>query len=250
MAVEKRSLSGSRLLVVGASSGIGRAIAVRASRAGGTVVYSGRRENLLRSAIAEGGGSGSAIVCDVRDPQSCESLVAETEETLGGIDHLVIATGAVRSVGVEKTDAEVWQFLLETNLVGPALVARAALPALEASRGTIVFMSSVTAAGAWPGMAAYAAAKKGLESFAEVLAQESPHINVCSVIVGATATDIFGQEDPDEVREWFRLWRKRDLVSRDRMLPEDVADTIISVLTSPIKVPEIVINPKVELRLD
>ena len=78
-------LAGERILVVGASSGIGRALAIASVAAGAQVVLCARRANRLQEAIDEGGG-GSAVVADVRRAPDCERLVAEAVAALGGLD--------------------------------------------------------------------------------------------------------------------------------------------------------------------
>ena len=144
---------GKRLLVVGASAGIGRAAATAAVAAGAGVVFSARRREQLETAVAQAGG-GVPIVCDVRDAERCEALVAASAKALGGLDALLYVTATSPLARLADTDAETWRTVLETNLVGAALVTRAALPLLS-GHGLAAYVSSDTVGRPREGLVAY-----------------------------------------------------------------------------------------------
>ena len=79
-------LDGKRILVVGASSGIGREVGLQLARCGARVAFAARRLERLTDAVAEAGGGAVAIACDTRDPASCEEVVATAVARLGGLD--------------------------------------------------------------------------------------------------------------------------------------------------------------------
>ena len=85
-------LDGRRILIVGASSGIGRSLGLQAAAAGAVVAFAARRSDLVESATAQAGGSSVGLVADVRDPAACEALVETAVEALGGLDDVVYST--------------------------------------------------------------------------------------------------------------------------------------------------------------
>jgi NADP-dependent 3-hydroxy acid dehydrogenase YdfG len=102
------SLAGTRLLVVGASSGVGRAIGLAAAAAGASVAFAARRLELLQTAVDEAGPSSLAIVCDVTDPTSVVETVEGAVQALGGIDAVVYATGVDPLIRIEDVEAAAW----------------------------------------------------------------------------------------------------------------------------------------------
>jgi len=117
-----------RIVVVGASSGIGEAVAVQAAEAGARLVVAARRIDRLEAVAARCGDDTHAVVCDVRDPASCEALVARSVELLGGLDAVIYSTAIDPLARLVDTDAELWADVLTTNVVGASLVCRAAVP--------------------------------------------------------------------------------------------------------------------------
>ena len=146
-------LSGRRVLVVGASAGIGRVIGLRLAAAGARVAFASRRLELCEQAAAEAGGDAIGVECDVTDEAQCDRAVQQTVDGLGGLDDVVYSTGAISLVALAEADASWWRRTFETNVMGAALVTRAALPHLKESMGTAVYLSSVSSVGApWPGI--------------------------------------------------------------------------------------------------
>src|SRR5687768_3681854 len=123
-------LEGSRVLVVGASSGIGRVLGLQAAAAGASVAFAARRRELVDSAAAEAGGGSVGLVCDVRDEASCAAVVADAVAALGGIDAVVYATAIDVLVRIADAPASVWADTFATNVFGAGLITAAALPHL------------------------------------------------------------------------------------------------------------------------
>lgn len=239
-------LGGSRILVVGASSGIGRAIALALAREGARIAMAARRTELLEEVANRAGGAASAIACDVRDPAACEQAVPRAVEQLGGLDGLVYAAGVYPWTRLEDTDAEVWRFVLETNLIGASLITRAAMPHLEASpAGRAVYLSSISASVTppWPGLGAYGVSKAGLDKLIDAWRGEHPAVGFTNLIVGNTniSSDDPAPTPPDEppISETFELaaeaqarWAQKGYFSGQFMHPDGVAEQVVHAFTS------------------
>jgi NAD(P)-dependent dehydrogenase (short-subunit alcohol dehydrogenase family) len=145
-------VAGQRILVMGASGGLGRALATRLVQQGATVAFAARRGDEVREAAASAGGDAIGVTCDVLDPDRCQSAVAEVIQGFGGLDALLYCAGIGVLRPLAATDAELWSRVLGTNVVGASLVTQACLPHLEASQGRAVYFSSVSASQtpAWP----------------------------------------------------------------------------------------------------
>src|SRR5437660_350713 len=127
-----------RVLIVGASSGVGRELGRQASEAGMTVAFAARRRALVESAAAEHGGI--PLVCDVRDEASCVAVVASAVDALGGLDALVYSTAVDPLVRLVDADLARWHDTFATNVFGAAAVTNEALPHLRASKGRAVYI--------------------------------------------------------------------------------------------------------------
>ena len=134
-----------KTVVLGASSGLGRCLAVGLGQRGATVALMARRKDRLADAAKEAGPGATAIACDVTDQVSIQSAFDQAAETLGGIDALVYATGIGPLSRLADTDAATWRTLFDTNVIGASLVTAAALPHLAASNGVAAYLSSTSA---------------------------------------------------------------------------------------------------------
>jgi meso-butanediol dehydrogenase/(S,S)-butanediol dehydrogenase/diacetyl reductase len=169
-------LEGRVALVSGAASGIGRAVSVRLSDEGATVVRSD-----LEAATGQ-------IACDVRDPDACAAAVASVIEAHGRLDILANVAGIGVSRLIGELTLEEWRQVIDVNLTGTFLLSQSALPALLATRGVIVNMGSVAGMRATPYNAAYCASKGGVimltKSMAIELAKAGVRVNaVCPAAV-------------------------------------------------------------------
>ena len=199
------SLNGKVALVTGASSGIGKVTAVELARQGAAVVvnYIGdaASADAVVNEIKQNGGEAIAIEADVSNSDQVQTMIQQTVERLGKIDVLVNNAGIEKSEPfLEKSEQE-FDRVIGVDLKGPFLCSQAA--AREMARqgcGTIINISSVHEDLAFPGYAAYCAAKGGLRMLCRDMALElAPHhINVVNVAPGAIATPINTKtlEDP------------------------------------------------------
>ena len=178
-----------KTVVVGASSGLGRCIAVGLAKRGADVALLARRKDLLADAAAEAGGNAHAIVCDVTDETGCRGAIDEAATTLGGIDALVYATGVGTLARIHETDQETWRRTLDTNVVGASLVTAAAIPHLTASGGVAAYLSSVSASltPPWPGLGSYIVSKAALEKLVDAWRAEHPQVGFTRITVGDCA---------------------------------------------------------------
>jgi meso-butanediol dehydrogenase / (S,S)-butanediol dehydrogenase / diacetyl reductase len=147
-------------LVSGGGTGIGEATARLLAGRGYRLAVCGRRGEPLRRVAADIGGMD--IVADLTSPEDCRRSVASVTDAWGRLDAVVLNAGVTRSGTVADLSLEHWHETIDTNLTAAFLLARAALPALLSTRGSIVGVASVAAVNAGPSSAAYAASKAGL----------------------------------------------------------------------------------------
>jgi 3-oxoacyl-[acyl-carrier protein] reductase len=200
-------LTGSAAIVTGASQGLGAAIATQLYRAGAGVVvnYWSDPEGINRAKAeqlsASLGERAIAIAGDVRRAEDMVALVAATRTRFGRLDIVVNNAGILRDRSLKKMSGEEWSAVIDTNLTGVFNLCKAAEPVLE-SGGSIISLSSISAAIGFYGQANYAAAKAGVVGLTKVLARElaKRRITVNAIAPGLVLTDM-GQTIPAEERE-------------------------------------------------
>jgi len=170
-------------VVVGATSGIGKAIALGLADAGASVVPTGRRSNLVHEAVreVEVRGRGSlAISRDVADTHSITELAKAVIDRFGKVDILVNAAGiTVRHPTLEVSDSE-WNAIMNTNLTGMLRTCRAFGPhMIEKRYGRIINIGSLTSLVALHEVAAYGASKAGVAALTKSLAVEWAPYGIC-----------------------------------------------------------------------
>lgn len=183
MAFSGLDLTGRTAVVIGATSGIGRAIAIGLAEAGADVVPTGRREKLAREAAEEIVGRGRqslAMTADVSNEDSLQALADAAIRKFGKVDILVNAAGrTARRPTLEVSDAE-WNEILDTNLTGMLRACRVfGRHMIERGYGRIINIGSLTSVVALYEVAAYGASKAGVAALTKSLAVEwAPH-GVC-----------------------------------------------------------------------
>jgi NAD(P)-dependent dehydrogenase (short-subunit alcohol dehydrogenase family) len=182
-------MKGERALVTGSTAGIGRAIALAFAREGAAVVVTGRNEERGATVVAEitaSGGTATFDAADVHQEGECTALVERAATALGGLSVLVnnAAGGDVADARVADTDTAAWETILRVDLTAPMWLARAAIPHLRAAgHGTIVNISSRQGERPSAGLAAYVAAKAGLNGLTRAIAvEEAAHGIRCNTI--------------------------------------------------------------------
>jgi NAD(P)-dependent dehydrogenase (short-subunit alcohol dehydrogenase family) len=244
-----------RAVVVGASSGLGRCIGVGLARRGARVALLARRRDRLEDAAKEAGAPAVAIECDVTDEKSCRSAIAEAAERLGGIDALVYAPGIGPLVRIADTDAGTWRRVLDTNVIGAALVTNAAIAQLSATAGTAVYLSSISASltPPWPGLGAYAVSKAALDKLVEAWRVEHPHVAFTRVVVGDCAggegdaqTQFATEWDPELAAELLPVWMSRNYLSGALIDVEHLVEVVDAVLRggATIAIPSVTVAPR------
>jgi short-subunit dehydrogenase len=169
-------------LVTGASSGLGRGLALTLARQGYAVGVASRRTDLLNSLareILDEGGRVAVLPCDVSDRARCQRAVAECSDELGPID-LLVANAGIKEHRTEKhVDAETVERVMRVNFFGAVYFTEAVLPSmLERGAGQIVCVSSVAGYGGLPGAAAYSASKGAMTNYFEGLRIELEPVGV------------------------------------------------------------------------
>ena len=187
---DRKRFTGRRIVVTGAASGIGRAVATMAAAEGASVACLDR-DGQGASTVAAGLGNGSiGLAVDVSDVGSVAEAVATAARQLGGIDGVVNSAGVVALGAAVEISADIWRRLIDVNLSGTFYVCQAAIPHLQAS-STPVIVNIASAQALMPvaGASAYAASKGGVESLSKALAAElGPKVRVNSICPGLSDT--------------------------------------------------------------
>ena len=223
--------AGKRVIVTGASSGIGRAAAQQFLNKGARVALIGRRRQALEEAAAGFFKRGSAlpIQADLSDERQTESAIAASTESLEGLDVLVNAAGILKSGDIEKTSLGLWDETMNINLRSVFHIMKLAVPHQEQSRGNIVNVSSVTGLRSFPGVLAYCVSKAATDQLTRCSALElAPKgIRVNGVNPGVVTTELhraggMNQEAYDKFLEHSKSTHPLGRVGQ----PAEIADLI------------------------
>lgn len=221
-------LTGKRVLVTGANSGIGAALAREFASSGARVavnyVTHPEAADAVMAELQAAGAEAVALQADVSNKEQVEAMFARLDTLWGGIDVLVNNAGIDgASVPGWQADPQKWRSVIEINLMGAFFCAQAALARMVAQKsGVVLNMTSVHEIVAWSGFSAYTASKAGLSMLTKTLAQEAGPfgVRVLSVAPGAMKT-------PINASVWNDPQGLADLLTKiplGRMgLPEDVA---------------------------
>ena len=210
--------SGRSVLITGASSGIGAALALAWARQGADVALAARRVDRL-DALARDcqavGARAVVIACDVTRDGDCERAVARTREALGRIDVVVANAGFGVMGAFEKLALEDYRRQFETNVFGVLRTAHASLAELTATRGRLVVIGSVSGHVASPGASAYAMSKFAVRALSEALRAEwrGRGVSVTLITPGFVDSEIHQVDNrgvhhpdsPDFVPRWLRM---------------------------------------------
>ena len=183
------------LLITGATSGIGKATALRFAEGGAGIAAVGRNEAALwelQKELQVAPGQFLAIRADLSLKEESALAVSKTAEHFGGIDVLVNAAGHLSSGTIENTSLDAWDAMLGINLRAPFILMQQALPSIIERRGNIVNVSSVTGLRAFPGVLAYCVSKAGLDQLTRCAALElaAKGVRVNAVNPGVVVTEI------------------------------------------------------------
>ena len=242
MSGEGSDIAGLRVLIVGASSRIGHAVAIRAAERGAKVAVAARRTDLL-DALAEQTG-GTAFELDVEDPAAITRVVAAAAETLGGFDAVVFTSTVAPMAHIEDTDIATWIHAFNVNTLGANSVLRAVRPHLS-DTGVVLITSSHDVGRPRAGVAAYNASKAALNEILHSWRSEHPELAIVRVGIGPTEdTEILRGADRELLALLFKSWTKHGQLPEQMSALNDVANTLVSLVgtayLNPSVVPEVV----------
>ncbi|MBB6097396.1 NAD(P)-dependent dehydrogenase (short-subunit alcohol dehydrogenase family) [Deinobacterium chartae] len=236
-----RPLQDQVVLVTGGGSGLGAEICRVLSAAGARVVAADLRDEPLArlgDEIREAGGELHGMLLDVRDAQAAQELTERVMREFGRLDVLINNAGTDVTLPVEELTLEDFDRVLQVNLRGPFVMAKAALPLMkQQGRGYIVNIVSTAAKRAWANASAYHASKWGLLGLSHALHVEGrPHrVKVTALLAGGMRTPFILERFPDTPLENLQD-------------PRNVAETIRFLLTQPGEtvIPELMVIPMTE----
>ena len=222
-------------LVTGAGSGIGASVAHRLRDRGDRLVLLARSDERAAELARDHPGA-VTLAADLADPEGLERVLAAADLP-ASLDSVLHVAGAVELSSVEALRLGQLREQLDVNLVAPAVLTRACLPALRRAKGTVVFVNSGSGLRANPSWAAYAASKFGLRGLADALrAEEAEYgVRVTSIFPSRTATPMQAKVHEQE---------GKDYDPSEWITPDTVADAILHVLDLPAEatIPELVVK--------
>lgn len=236
------SLANQVALVIGASSGIGRAIAVAFARDGVKVLASARRQDRLEQLKAEMTREGNTLeteTADAADVSAMERVAERAYKHFGKVDILVYATGTnTPDRTMQRLRPALWNELVSVNLNGAYYATQAVLPKMrEAGSGHLIYIASISGLTPDVSGAAYQASKRGMVGLAHAIRVEEKErgIRTCAICPGLVETEIL---DKRPVKPGADVLAKA-------LQPEDVADLVVAVakLNPRAAVPEVQIMP-------
>ena len=221
-------------IVTGASSGIGRAVALLFAKNGMNVVAVGRNEKELtklsdNATLTETGGSIKIHLADVTDVTKIEGVVTAVIDTFGSIDVLVNSAGIIKTGTLENTTLDDWDELMDINLRSVFNLMQKCIPHLTETKGNIVNVSSVAGTRAFPGVLGYCVSKAAIDQLTRCSALElaAKGIRVNAVNPGVVVTNIHkrGGMDDDAYQNFLEHSKETHPIGRVGT-PEEVAELI------------------------
>ena len=224
----RRDLKGLRVLVTGASQGIGRAIALMAAKRGSRVLACARKMDLLEELAVEAradGGVLEPVKADVADAEGRRHMAAEAERLFGGLDILINNAGIGATGHFADSDPETLRQIMEVNFFGSTETTRTLLPLLQkGNSAAVVNISSIVGKRALPARGLYSASKFAMEGWSQAIRGEFAKDNIDVIVVnpGLTQTN-FSQN----------MLVQKAKVQMDHMrgmTPEEVAEATLRAL--------------------
>ena len=244
------SLDGRRILITGASSGIGEAAAEAIVREGGAVALGARRKDRLDELAGRLDGTAVAIAADIADEGQANALVTRAADELDGLDGLVNNAGVMLLGLIQGADTAEWRRMIDVNLLGLLYCTHAALPVIrDGGGGDVVNVSSVAGRIARMGSGVYNMTKWGVVGFSEALREECTHIGIRVTCVepGFVDTELQGHNTNPMVLERIEQMRE---ATGEVLEARDIANAIVYALAQPkhVSVNEILVRPSKQTR--
>jgi clavulanate-9-aldehyde reducatase len=240
--MKEQCLEGRRIMVTGASSGIGEAIAREAAGAGATVSCLARRTEVIMQLAEE--LNGYAVPVDLTDPAGARSAVERSVSLMGGLDALINNAGIYLLSPIEDTDPYHWQRLMNINVLALLYCTQAAIPYLrESESADLLNISSIGGRRVGTNMSAvYSASKYAVQAITEGcrLELQDAGVRVMALLPGLVSTPL-GSDNPDH--QALDSFRQRQ--ARIGLSAEDVAKQVTNMLSPPrnVTIRELVIAP-------
>ena len=219
------SLKDQVVVVVGASSGIGRATAVLMAREGAKVMASARRKDRLeqwQKELAAEGHTVATFVADATDPAQMDALAKAAREKFGAIQIVVYATGTnTPDRAMKRLNPAVWNELITTNLNGAYYATQAFLPAMrEARAGHIIYISSISGHTPDVSGAAYQASKRGMIGLSHAVRLEEKENGIRTTVINPGLVDT-------EILEKRPVKPSAEMLAQ-ALVPEHVAEAVLA----------------------
>ncbi|MFF9362890.1 SDR family oxidoreductase [Streptomyces griseoluteus] len=204
--MSKVGLEGQVAVVTGAARGVGELLARKLSARGAKVALVGLEEDELKAVSERLYGESAHWYADVTDHEAMGRVAAEVKERFGKVDIVVANAGVATGGPFADSDPVAWRRVIEVNLIGSAVTARAFLPVLTESRGYLLQIASLAAMTPAPMMTAYCASKSGVEAYAHSLRGEVGYLGVRVGVayLSWTDTDMVRGADQDDVMRELR----------------------------------------------
>ncbi len=228
-----------RAVVVGASSGLGRCLAIGLAERGAHVAMMARRKARLEAAALEAGARAVPIVCDVTDEDACRAAIEDAARLLGGIDAVVYAPAIGPLAPLVDVDTATWRRVFDTNVTGAARITAAAIPHLQDTEGVVLYLSSVSASltPPWPGLGAYVVSKAALDKLVEAWRAEHPDVRFTRLVVGDcgggegdSRTEFSAEWDPDLAAQYGMTWLERGYIAGALIEVDELVGAVDDVL--------------------
>jgi NADP-dependent 3-hydroxy acid dehydrogenase YdfG len=216
-------------VIVGGSSGIGRATCLALAPRGAHLLVVARHVDRAAAVAREASAAGAAaepFACDIRNLEEVEALRDYASKTLGKVDFLVVSSGITQGGGIVDADTDRWRPLLETNLLGVAHCLRVFLPELESSGpGQAVIVASLSGRESYPGQPMYIATKWGELGLVHSVRKEAQSRGVRVTLIEPGLVDTPMSRGNPYAQQIF--------AQIEPLTPEDVAGAIVYVLDQP-----------------
>lgn len=234
-------LSGKVALVTGASSGIGRALAIAVAKAGAQVALVGRSEERLEAVNQEVGGNGLVLSADLTDPAQVDRVAADALAHFGRIDILLANAGLYVPGDVVDGDPDAWDEMLKVNVNSVFRLVNRVLPQMTARRsGDIVITSSVSGHQAIQWEPVYSASKHAIQSFTHGLRRQvaPDNVRIGALAPGMVLNPLWGFSDAEAI--------DKKVAAHEGIRSEDVAEAAMFMLTRPphVTVRDLVLLPQ------